>query len=71
MKPLLRPKGSYWRDLQKFEQTELLTQIPGLKTDPNYVNYRYYYSTNFKSWVITNAMAIPMKQLNTFSKVAQ
>jgi hypothetical protein len=69
-KPLLKPKGMYWRDLQQFEKTELLTQIPGLKTDSNFVNYRYYYSTNFKHWIITNAIAVPMTQLKTFSKVA-
>lgn len=64
---LLRPKGVYWRDLSKWEKTELLTQIPSLKTDYNYINYRYYYSANFKHWIICNAFTVPMKK--SFSEV--
>ena len=68
-KPLLKPKGSYWRDLQKFQKDELLNQIPSLKTDPNYINYRYYYSATFKHWIITNAFAVPIRNLSDLNTV--
>lgn len=66
-KPLLKPKGSYWRDLQKWQKDEILTQFKGLQSDPMIYEYKFYYSTMFKHWIITNAMTTPMKKLNAFA----
>lgn len=68
-KPILKPKGSYWRDLQKFQKDELLAQIPSLKTDPNYIHYRFYYSVIFKHWIICNAFTVPIRNLTDLNKV--
>lgn len=66
---LLKPKGVLWSELQKFEQVEILEQIPGLKTDKQIYFYKFYY-TQFKHWIITNIWAVPMSKVNTF-KVTQ
>jgi len=60
MKPLLRKKGVTWNKLSIPEQKEISKQMPKLINDKNKFVYRYYFSTNFNSWVITNAMSIPM-----------
>ena len=70
-KTLLKPKGSYWRDLQKFQKDELLTQLPSLKTDPNYIHYKYYYSVTFKHWIICNAFTVPIRNLSDLNQVQQ
>lgn len=70
-KPLLKPKGSYWRDLQKFQKDELLRQLPALKTDPNYIHYKYYYSVVFKHWIICNAFTVPIRNLSDLNQVQQ
>jgi hypothetical protein len=62
---LLKPKGCYWRDLQKFEKEEILTQMPGIKSDPNYCNYKFYYSSTFKHWIICNMFTVPMRSIKT------
>lgn len=70
-KPLLKTKGSFWRDLQKFQKDELLTQIPALKTDANYIHYKYYYSATFKHWIICNAFTVPIRNLTDLNEVKQ
>lgn len=69
-KPLLKVKGSYWRDLQQWQKKEILTQFKGMQADPMIYEYRFFYSTIFKHWIITNAMATPMRKLNVFKGVS-
>ena len=63
----LQLRGSYWKDLSKSEQTELLIQIPKLQNDLNYVKYRFLHS-RYNKWIILNAMLLPMN-LNAQKKV--
>ena len=59
-KPLLKPKGVYWRDLSESERIEIQSQIKNITIDPALYEYRFY-RTQFNKWIIPNAMAVPLQ----------
>jgi len=57
---LLKPKGLKWNDLSIDERIQIQNQMPEIVKDGSLYLYKFYYSTNFKTWIITNAMSVPM-----------
>lgn len=60
-----KSKGLKWDELQKFQQVEILQQIPGLQADKQIKNYMFYYSTQYK-WIITNAFDVPISTAKSY-----
>lgn len=61
VKEILNKKGVKYSKLSISEKVEVTNQLPNLVNDNSIDEYLFYYSNDFKCWIVTNAMEVPMR----------
>lgn len=56
----MKKKGVGWDLLNESEKIAVNKQMPNIIYDRNKNKYRFLYSNDFKCWVITNVLSVPM-----------
>lgn len=61
IKEVFKAKGVKWNELRHIEKIAIEKQMPQLINDNSRDDYKYFYSSLWECWIITNAMEVPMQ----------